>query len=138
MAEIKLTKADLEKKERLMGLLKLTEEEAIDVVIADRKIDRGEKCDFDLDEEHAKVAKEYARINAKKEKNAPTVYKFDKRERKANPTKQSIIAELAKFLIEQSENACDNVEITNKERQIAFTIGENNYELTLVQKRKPK
>lgn len=138
MAEIKLTKADLEKKQRLIGLLGLTEEEALEVVVADRKIDRGEKCDFDLDEEHEKVAKEYARINAKKEKNAPTVYKFDKRERKANPTKQSIIAELAQFLIEQSENACDNVEITNKERQIAFTIGENNYELTLVQKRKPK
>lgn len=138
MAEIKLTKADHEKKERLMGLLKLSEEEALDVVIADRMIDRGEKCDFDLDDEHMKVAKEYAKINAKKEKNAPTVYKFDKRERKANPTKQNIIAELAKFLMEQSENACENVEITNKERQIAFTIGENNYELTLVQKRKPK
>jgi hypothetical protein len=26
----------------------------------------------------------------------------------------------------------------NKERQIAFKIGEDNYELTLVQKRKPK
>jgi hypothetical protein len=26
----------------------------------------------------------------------------------------------------------------NKERQIAFVVGENSYELTLVQKRKPK
>ena len=49
-----------------------------------------------------------------------------------------IIAELAKFLTENSENACENVEITNKERQIAFKIGENAYELTLIQKRKPK
>ena len=31
-----------------------------------------------------------------------------------------------------------NVEIVNKERQIAFTVGENVFELTLVQKRKPK
>lgn len=138
MAEIKLTKADQEKQRRLMGLLNLSEEEALDVVIADRMIDRGEKCDFDLDDEHMKIAKEYAKINAKTEKKTPTVYKFDKRERKANPTKQNIIAELAKFLMEQSENACENVEITNKERQIAFAIGENNYELTLVQKRKPK
>ena len=45
---------------------------------------------------------------------------------------------LAKFLTETSENACEMVEITNKERQIAFKIGENAYELTLVQKRKPK
>jgi hypothetical protein len=41
-------------------------------------------------------------------------------------------------LVENSVNACENVEITNKERQIAFKIGENCYELTLVQKRKPK
>ena len=45
---------------------------------------------------------------------------------------------MRKLLAENSENACKNVEITNKERQIAFQIGENNYELTLVQKRKPK
>ena len=135
---IKLTKAETEKKNSLMGYLHLSEEEALEVIEADRKIDKGEPCDFDLDEEHMKVAKEYAKINAKKEKKAPTVYKFDKRERKANPTKQSIIAELAKFLTEQSENACDNVEITNKERQISFSISNNRYELTLVQKRTPK
>jgi hypothetical protein len=41
-------------------------------------------------------------------------------------------------LQDSSENACVDVEITNKERQIAFKIGENAYELTLVQKRKPK
>ena len=64
------------------------------------------------------------------------VYNLNKRERKANPTKQSIIAELAKFLTEQSENACENVEITNKERQIAFSVGEQKYELTLIAKRK--
>lgn len=135
---IKLTKAETEKKNSLMGYLHLSEEEALEVIEADRKIDKGEPCDFDLDEEHMKVAKEYAKINAKKEKKAPTVYKFDKRERKANPTKQSIIAELAKFLTEQSENACEDIVITNAERQVAFRIGDNNYELTLVQKRKPK
>ena len=58
--------------------------------------------------------------------------------REASPYKYTFIAELAQFLAENSENACENVEITNKERQIAFKIGENDYELTLVQKRKPK
>jgi hypothetical protein len=33
-------------------------------------------------------------------------------------------------------NNAENVEITNAERQIAFTVGENKYELTLTQKRK--
>ena len=55
-----------------------------------------------------------------------------------NPTKSGIIAEIANFLQENSENACENVIITNAERQISFTIGENTYEFTLVQKRKPK
>ena len=94
---------------------------------------------FDLDPEKEKEAKKFAKAGTRK---APTVYKLDnadgKRSRKENPTKAGIIAEIAKFLAEISENACENVEITNKQRQIAFKIGENCYEFTLVQKRKPK
>lgn len=134
----RLTKEDERKKFALMSQLHLTEAEALDVIEADKEIDRGEKMEFDLDEEHEKVAKEYAKINAKKEKKAPTVYKFDKRERKKNATKQGIIEELAKFLTEQSDIAYENVVVTNAERQIAFSIGEDNFELTLVQKRRPK
>lgn len=123
----------------IMHLLDCSEEEARQVIEDDKAIDRGEKMPFDLDKEKEKIAKQYTKTGTRK---APTVYKLDneggKRSRKENPTKAGIIAELAKFLQEQSENACVNVEITNKERQIAFTIGENNYELTLVQKRKPK
>ena len=72
------------------------------------------------------------------ERKKPTVYDFSKRERKANPTKGGIISELHKFLVEMSEFATESVEITNKERQIAFKIGEDAYELTLIAKRKPK
>ena len=121
---------------RKMGL---TEEEIADVVKSDEAIDKGEKVYFDLDPEKEKEAKKYTKAGTRK---APTVYKLDnaegKRSRKENPTKAGIISELAKFLTENSENACEMVEITNKERQIAFKIGENSYELTLVQKRKPK
>ena len=94
---------------------------------------------FDLSPEKEKLAKKFANVDTKKRKK-PTVYNLDAKgkARKENPTKASIIAELAKFLTENSENACEMVEITNKERQIAFKIGENAYELTLVQKRKPK
>ena len=46
--------------------------------------------------------------------------------------------ELAKFLSDSSEFCPENVEIVNKERQIAFRINEDAFELTLVQKRKPK
>lgn len=114
-------------------------EEIEDIIKSDEAIDKGEKVYFDLDPEKEKEAKKYAKAGTRK---APTVYKLDntdgKRSRKENPTKAGIIAEIAKFLAENSENACENVEITNKERQIAFKIGENCYEFTLVQKRKPK
>ena len=116
-----------------------SEEEIADIIKSDEAIDKGEKVYFDLSPEKEKEAKKFAKVGTRK---TPTVYKLDntegKRSRKENPTKAGIIAELAKFLVENSENACEMVEITNKERQIAFKIGENAYELTLVQKRKPK
>lgn len=126
-------------KERIMRVLDVSAEEADEILKADKAIDRGERVPFDLSPEQEKIAKKFANVDTKKRKK-PTVYNLDARgkARKENPTKASIIAELAKFLTENSENACEMVEITNKERQIAFKIGENAYELTLVQKRKPK
>ena len=126
-------------KERIMRVLDVSAEEADEILKADKAIDRGERVPFDLSPEKEKLAKKFANVDTKQRKK-PTVYNLDARgkARKENPTKASIIAELAKFLTENSENACEMVEITNKERQIAFKIGENAYELTLVQKRKPK
>ena len=129
-----MAKAD-EAKQKIMSLLNCSEEEAEDVLKWDKVIDQGGRTPYDLDPQAEKEAKKYANSREKKK---PTVYDFKKRERKANPTKGAIIAEIAKFLEENSENACENVTITNKERQITFKIGENDYEFTLVQKRKPK
>ena len=123
--------------QKYMKLLGCTREDALDIIEQDKAIDKGERTDFDLDPEHEKMAKKFANVGTRK---TPTVYKFDQKDkkRKENPTKQALIAEIATFLSENSENACENVEITNKERQIAFKCGENSFELTLVQKRKPK
>ena len=131
----KLSKAEEERKRLIMHNLQCTEEEAEDVMKWDKVIDQGGRTPYDLDPEAEKMAKKMANVTERKK---PTVYDFSKRERKANPTKSGIIAELAQFLAENSEYATENVEITNKERQIAFKIGENCYEFTLVQKRKPK
>ena len=120
--------------QRIMMGLHCSEAEAREIYETDKRIDKGEKL-FELSAEEQKASKQ-ARQTPRK----PTAYNFDtsKRQRKENATKGSIIAELAKFLEENSENATKNVQITNKERQIAFTIGSESYELTLVQKRKPK
>jgi hypothetical protein len=86
--------------------------------------------DFDLAPEAEKQAKKYANTGTRQTNGQKT-----ERKRKENPTKATIIAEIAQFL---AEKGYEMVEITNKERQIAFKNGENDYELTLVQKRKPK
>lgn len=123
--------------DKFTALLRLgmSDKAALDVIDCDREIDRGIPQAFDLSPKEEKQAKKFANATTHKK---PTVYDFKPRERKSNPTKESIIAELAKFLQEQSENACEDVEITNKERLIAFRIGEQKYEITLIAKRKPK
>lgn len=63
---------------------------------------------------------------------------FTKRERKPNATKGGLIAELARFLEENSAFSTENITIVNAERQISFTIGADSFDLTLVQKRKKK
>jgi hypothetical protein len=115
--------------------LGMSEQAALDVIDCDHEIDRGIAQEFDLDPETEKMAKKFANVTTKKK---PLVLENKPRPRKENPTKASIISELAKFLEADSENACVNVEITNKERQIAFAIGDQKYELTLVAKRPPK
>ena len=127
-----------EKQINAMRKLGMSEEEIADVLASDAAIDRGEKMDFDLTAEQMKEAKKYTKTATR----APTVYKLDnkngKRSRKENATKATIIAELAKFLGENGEFSAENVEILNKERQISFKSGENMFEITLVQKRRPK
>jgi O-methyltransferase involved in polyketide biosynthesis len=116
--------------ERIMRGLKCSREEAEQILADDKAIDRGERMAFDLDKEKEKEAKKYARTGTRQTNGVKV-----ERKRKENPTKAQIIAEIAKFL---TENGYDSVEITNKERQIALKVGENAFELTLVQKRQPK
>ena len=124
-----------EKVKEIMRLLDCTEEEALDVIRTDEIIDKGGRTEYDLPIAEEKAALKIGRIDERKAKSAD-----NKRGkvRAENPTKSGIIAEIAEFLTEKSQFACENVEITNKERQIGFKIGENAYEFTLVQKRKPK
>lgn len=69
-------------------------------------------------------------IGAKAEK--PKTQK--ERVKKENPTKEMIIAEIAKVL----PNFAENVVVENTGKLITFTIGEDAFKIDLVQKRKPK
>lgn len=63
--------------------------------------------------------------------------------RKPDETKRALIRELNDFLSslgngDSELNKIHSVEVTNIERIIAFSIGDDKYEITLSKKRKPK
>lgn len=113
--------------------LGMTDKQIAEMYEDDADIDKGMEMPWDLSADEHKKAMKQANADEHAKPKTPV-----KRERKSNPTKAGIIAEIATFLIENSEFATENVEITNKERMIAFKIGEERYEITLIQKRKPK
>ncbi len=113
----------------MMKALGLTEEEARELLEDDKKIDHGEKMDFDLTPEQEKESKKARATGTKK----PTAYKFEKRARKENPTKRELIQRIFEVFKDEA-----NAEITNAERVITFTVGDERFEIILQQKRKPK
>lgn len=123
----------MEKQIQALMNLGLSREEALQTLADDKDIDQGKPKDFDLSAGQLKNVKQYTKVGTRKTSTTPT-----KRERKENPTKALIIAELFKFFSENAEISAENLEILNKERQIFFKCSENDYELTLTQKRKPK
>ena len=116
--------------ERIMKNLRCSRAEAEEILAEDKKIDRGERVDFDLSAEEHKKAMKNANAGTRTTKEGKTA-----RKPKENPTKESVITAIANFL---AENGYDSVEITNKTRQIGFKIDEDAYEITLIAKRKPK
>lgn len=119
-----------EQVKKLMQALDLTEEEALQLIEDDKKIDKGEKL-FELSAEQKKNAKKATQTGTKTVKSQKSAPK-----RKKNDTKSAIISELFGFLTQNDQIVAENVEIVNEERQISFKIGELSYSLTLTQHRK--
>ena len=118
--------------EELVDLLECSIFEAEQIIADDKKIDKGEAVDFGLSKEEEKQALKYANVREHKK---PAVYKFDKREKKADVTKEGVIQALYDFL---SENGYEDTQILNKSKLIGFRIGKDDYELNLIRKRKKK
>lgn len=114
--------------DRIMKNLRCSREEAESILAEDKRIDRGERVDFDLDPETEKRAKKFANAGTRTAKEGKTARKAPE-----NPTKEGIITAISNFL---TENGYNSVEITNKTRQIAFVLNGKKYELTLIEKRK--
>lgn len=120
-------------KEKIVRILEVSPEEADQILAYDKAVEQGKPTPYDFTKEQEKETRKFRQADRKR-----TAYNFTKRERKPNATKGGLIAELFEFLSEKSGFSTENVTILNKERQIGFQIGEDKFELTLVQKRKPK
>lgn len=125
--KINVTDSDIK---RIMKTLKMTKEEAIQVWLEDEGYLENEEQE--ALEKKAKETRITATIHQARATNVKKTQK--ERVRKENPTKEMVIAEIAKIL----PNFAENIEILNVSKLISFTIGEEKYEIDLKQKRKPK
>ena len=113
----------MEQLEKLMKNLDLTEEEARQLMADDKRIEKGEKL-FELSAEQKQAEKEM-RQTARK----PTVYKFTKRERKADNEKQAVINILIDAVTAEAQ--AQNLDIVNKEREFTFQVDGRKYKIVL-------
>lgn len=120
-------------KERIMRVLGVDEAGANEILAYDKAVEQGKKTPYDITPEQERETRKYRQADRK-----PFVPNLTKRERKPNPTKEGIVAEIADFLTKNSGFDMKNVEITNKNREITFSVADDTFTLTLVQKRKPK
>lgn len=125
--------ADVGQKERIMKILNVSAKEADEILAYDKLVEQGKPTPYDLSKSEEKKLRKYRQADRK-----PVNYKFTQRERKPNATKEGIVVEIAEFLKTNSAFETENVEITNKNREITFSVGDDTFTWTLVQKRKPK
>lgn len=126
---------------KMMDTLKISREEAIDLIREDEEIDKmtmGE-VDNDLTAEQKKAKKDATKTTGDKRKRN---YTFTKRERKPDEVKREIIETIAQNL----DRACcgedlshpTNIQIVKPEKEITFSLFGDEYSVTLTKHRKPK
>lgn len=122
---------------KMMEKLDLTREEAIELI----HFDNGELDNLEeqlLTEKAKPIAKEMTQVSRKPMEEKPKMagVTTQTRVRKEDKTKQLIIETIHASLL-KLENA-EKLEITNKEKTIILTIGEDDFEIDLKKKRKKK
>lgn len=108
--------------DELVDTLGCSIKEAEEIVKADAEIDKGAKL-FEQTQEQKQASKKYRQGDRK-----ATVYKLDKRERKADDDKRKMIELLASavgMVVEQEPT------ITNQERQIDFEFNGRKMRIVL-------
>lgn len=126
--EVRIPDTDIE---RLVKTMQIDKEDAIQIWLEDE----GYLINEEQEELNQKAKENKSHKIAKAERKAPIVLK-NKKEKvvKENPIKEMVIAEIAKIL----PNFATDVNIENKTKIITFRIGDEEYKLDLIQKRKKK
>lgn len=126
---------------KMMDTLKISREEAIDLIREDEEVDKMtmSEVDNDLTAEQKKAKKDATKTTGDKRKRN---YTFTKRERKPDEVKREIIETIAQNL----DRACcgedlshpTNIQIVKPEKEITFSLFGDEYSVTLTKHRKPK
>lgn len=126
--EVRIPDTDIE---RLVKTMQIDKEDAIQIWLEDE----GYLINEEQEQLNQKAKENKSHKIAKAERKAPIVLK-NKKEKvvKENPTKEMVIAEIAKIL----PNFATDINIENKAKIITFRIGNEEYKLDLIQKRKKK
>ena len=126
--EVRIPDTDIE---RLIKTMQIDKEDAIQIWLEDE----GYLINEEQEQLNQKAKENKSHKIAKAERKAPIVLK-NKKEKvvKENPTKEMVIVEIAKIL----PNFATNINIENKAKIITFRIGDEEYKLDLIQKRKKK
>lgn len=109
--------------DELVDLLGCSIAEAEEIISADAQIDKGEKL-FEQTADQKQAEKKMRAVGTR----TPTVYKLDKRPRKADEDKRKLVELLAGAVNMVTENAPT---VTNVERQIDFEFNGRKFRIVL-------
>lgn len=112
-----------EQVEKLMSVLGITEQEALQVIKDDQAIDRGAKL-FEQTDEQKQASKKYRQADHKK----PVILETKPRARKVDDDKRYLITLLKNAVCGVAE---DLVEVVNPERELTFHYHGKKYKITL-------
>lgn len=118
----------------LMQTLDLTREEAIELIQEDEKVDK-----MTVKETESDLTAEQKQAIKKAKGGAKAVDAFGKKrvvERKADEDKRTLISLLYSTLHSADDPSCENIEVTNPERQIDFKMNGRRFRIVLSAPRK--
>jgi len=120
---------ELEKRKNAMRKLGMSEDEIAKALEDDKKIDKGERCEWEPTLEEEKAQRKATKLKVDRERK-PRV----KKEKVLDKDKVLVINLIEKAL----EGTCENIQVPKAEGQVDFILNGCEYSLKLTKHRAPK